>query len=36
MRVPHVFVSDQDGMEAMARECKETLIQTVNHTFKIT
>lgn len=22
--VPHVFVSDQDGMEAMARECERT------------
>ena len=22
--VPHVFVSDQDGMEAMARECEST------------
>ena len=22
--VPHIFVSDQDGMEAMARECEST------------
>ena len=31
--VPHVFVSDQDGMEAWLVNVKE-LIRTINHTLK--